>query len=259
MKIKNIRKRSKCGISVLRKTAGPSVSANQKAPMDDSNTHMRSHRKRPQQPKHTVNPSVCKARPLHPHRSDDHFKGGGRAVCGAVLAWALRRWSLAVSGFWSVTGQLPLGWSSELVHDAVCVVDRDGAVLAQPLPLESCAEGAHLVLLVLLLLGKLHKHLQDKRKQGKLGVNNPEVQWKYKLTAWLVSLPALRWTGRSCTLQSWRFAWLTTQGKKIKYTGERAELWRRNDGSALTHRSLTERKTWPAIGRPPWGSCKPSA
>lgn len=86
VKIKNIRKRSKCGISVLRKTAGPSVSANQKAPMDDSNTHMRSHRKRPQQPKHTVNPSVCKARPLHPHRSDDHFKGGGRAVCGAVLA-----------------------------------------------------------------------------------------------------------------------------------------------------------------------------
>lgn len=50
------------------------------------------------------------------------------------------------------------------MHDAVCVVDRDGAVLAQPLPLESCAEGAHLVLLVLLLLGKLHKHLQDKRK-----------------------------------------------------------------------------------------------
>lgn len=91
VKIKNIRKRSKCGISVLRKTAGPSVSANQKAPMDDSNTHMRSHRKRPQQPKHTVNPSVCKARPLHPHRSDDHFKGGGRAVCGAVLASALRR------------------------------------------------------------------------------------------------------------------------------------------------------------------------
>lgn len=44
VKIKNIRKRSKCGISVLRKTAGPSVSAIQKAPMDDSNTHMRSHR-----------------------------------------------------------------------------------------------------------------------------------------------------------------------------------------------------------------------
>lgn len=48
------------------------------------------------------------------------------------------------------------------MHDAVRVVDRNRAVLAQTLPLESGAEGADLVLLILLLLGKLHEHLRDK-------------------------------------------------------------------------------------------------
>ena len=50
---------------------------------------------------------------------------------------------------------------SQLMHDAVRVVERHGALLAQPLPLEGGAQGAHLLLLVLLLLGKLHEHLEQ--------------------------------------------------------------------------------------------------
>lgn len=48
------------------------------------------------------------------------------------------------------------------MHHAVRV--GGGGVRAQPLPLEGGAEGAHLVLLVLLLLGELHEHLQDKEE-----------------------------------------------------------------------------------------------
>lgn len=54
---------------------------------------------------------------------------------------------------------LPLQWCSKLVHDAVGMVDRHRAVLAQSLPLEGGAEGTHLILLTFLFLGKLHKHL----------------------------------------------------------------------------------------------------
>lgn len=51
--------------------------------------------------------------------------------------------------------------NSKLVHDAVCVVGWAGTILAEPLPLKSCAEGTKFHLLVLLLLGKLQKHLED--------------------------------------------------------------------------------------------------
>lgn len=50
--------------------------------------------------------------------------------------------------------------SSELVDDAVCVVEGHGGVGTETLPLEGRTEGAELVLLVLLLLRKLHEDLR---------------------------------------------------------------------------------------------------
>lgn len=105
------------------------------------------------EPQHSVGPSACRPPP-----SSVSFtvKGGGRrGLRGAGECW--REPSDAEAGQVGTDRSLPL--ASKLVHDAVCVVDGDGAVLTQTLPLESRAEGAHLVLLVLLLLGELHEHL----------------------------------------------------------------------------------------------------
>jgi len=54
------------------------------------------------------------------------------------------------------------------VHDAVGgVVDGGGGVLPQALPLEGGAERADLLLLVLLLLGELHEHLEEEEEATK--------------------------------------------------------------------------------------------
>lgn len=47
------------------------------------------------------------------------------------------------------------------MHDAIGVVNGHGPVLTETPPLEGGAERADLHLLVLLLPGELHKHLQD--------------------------------------------------------------------------------------------------
>ena len=126
---------------------------------------------------------------------------------------------------WSVTSLLPLSVRvSKLVHDAVGVVDGHWAVLTQTLPLERCAEGSDLFLLVLLLLGKLHKNLPDREKKNvtlalllkkiKRSLSSRQTtnvidlaKCSYKVqhpfqTSTFCHSPALRSTGRSCTLQS---------------------------------------------------------
>lgn len=47
------------------------------------------------------------------------------------------------------------------MHDTVGVVNGHGAILTEAAPLECCAERSDLDLLVLLLPGKFHKHLQN--------------------------------------------------------------------------------------------------
>lgn len=134
-----------------------------------------SHRKKPlmaHELKYTYTQSVPVYVCEHFHPGHESFKGSFRGV-GQVLACARKYWSLTCLGSghsWSVAS-LPLEQNfSKLVHDAICVADGDWAVLAQPLPLESCAEGAHLIFLVLLLFCKLHKHLGKPERSETLHV-----------------------------------------------------------------------------------------
>lgn len=52
---------------------------------------------------------------------------------------------------------------SQLVDNAIRMIDRCSAILREPLPLEGGAEGAHFLLLILLLFSEFHENLTPKQ------------------------------------------------------------------------------------------------
>lgn len=135
MKIKKhtIRKRSRCRISVSRKTAGPSVSVIQKT---RSTSGRGSHTCTPQTQRkgattalslntHTVSPPPCMRAPTQV--CPVHLRAVSVGLRGAGECWrepsGAEAWQVGIGQSWSVASLLPFSRSSKLVHDAVCVVD----------------------------------------------------------------------------------------------------------------------------------------
>lgn len=144
------------------------------APVDEGYTHAhlrpRERGRNSPEPEHTHSQSQCMWAP--PPRTVPFVDGRWTSVCverasAGVNPQASKPGRSGIGPSWSVTSLLPLSVRvSKLVHDAVGVVDGYWAVLTQTLPLERRAEGSDLVLLVLLLLGKLHKNLPGREERN---------------------------------------------------------------------------------------------